>query len=179
MIRSLLGLLALGTLTVAATADDTALKFKEGDKLPAIELPVANAAGSKSLSLKSYEGKKNVVLYFYPKAMTKGCTIESCGFRDKAEEFAKLDTVIVGISIDPLKAQEQFVEKEKLVFPLLADSEGKVTRELGVLAKNGKVSQRVTFIVDKTGTIRKIYPTVNVQKHINEVLTYIKSDLAK
>jgi len=156
---------------MSALAADTELKVKEGDKLPEIKLP--STGDKKELDLSSLKGK-NVVLFFYPKAMTKGCTVESCGFRDVAEKFAGTDTVVVGISIDPLEKQAQFTTKEKLNFPLLADSEGEIAKKLGVMADNGKVSKRVTFVIDKEGVIRKIYTKVTPATHPAEVLAFIK-----
>src|SRR5271155_5510725 len=131
---------------------------KEGDKAPDVKLPAVGVTkylpGRKNgdkISLSDFRGEngKNVVLFFYPKAMTRGCTIESCGFRDKADELAKLDTVIVGISTDNLEDQMKFTEKEKLNFPLFADPEKKAAKTFGVLnAKNG-LAMRWTFIIDK------------------------------
>lgn len=93
---------------------------------------------AKTLSLKDLRGK-NVVLYFYPKAMTPGCTVESCGFRDKAAELAKLNTVVIGISTDNVEDQMKFTDKEKLNFPLFADPEKKAAKTFGVLnEKSGR-----------------------------------------
>jgi len=168
-------------MAMAVLGADTELKVKEGDKAPNIALPAAQIekalpdSKDKVLDLKSLQGKKNVVLFFYPKAMTKGCTIESCGFRDVNEKFAAVDTVVIGISIDKLEDQEKFITKEKLNFALLADTEGKITKELGVLNDNGKTSKRVTFVIDKEGVIRKIYTKVDTKAHPAEVLEFIKT----
>src|ERR1700741_4152566 len=101
-------------------------KVEEGTPAPDFELQATqidkilpDKKDAKTLSLKDLKGK-TVVLFFYPKAMTRGCTIESCGFRDKAEEFAKENTVVLGISTDTLDDQDKFTKKEKLSFPLLA-----------------------------------------------------------
>src|SRR5438034_299937 len=111
----------LFVLCGAAIAADKK-ELKEGDPAPAVNLQATqiekvlpDKKDAKTLNLKDFEGKKNVVLFFYPKAMTKGCTIESCGFRDKVEEFAKLDTVVIGISTDTLADQVKFTEKETTV----------------------------------------------------------------
>src|SRR5438046_1270533 len=123
-----LALAGLLSLTTYLTAREEG-KVEEGKPAPAVELPAANIAkvltGKKDgdmLNLKDLKDK-NIVLFFYPKAMTSGCTIESCGFRDKVktDDFAKLDTVIIGISTDKVEDQIKFIEKEKLNFPLLAD----------------------------------------------------------
>ncbi|MBX9582512.1 MAG: peroxiredoxin, partial [Gemmataceae bacterium] len=110
---------------------------------------------------------------FYPKALTKGCTVESCGFRDLAKEFPK-DAVLLGASADDKALQEKFIEAHNLPFPLLCDTDLKLTRELGALAANGKMSQRVTFVVGKDGTIAKVYDKVDPAKHPKEVLDLVK-----
>ena len=124
------GLVAV--LALAARAEDKEGKVEVGKPAPTFDLPATSIAkvlpdakDKKNLTLKDLKGK-NVVLFFYPKAMTKGCTIESCGFRDKVADFAKLDTVIVGISNDTLADQQKFTDKEKLTFPLLADTENRL-----------------------------------------------------
>jgi peroxiredoxin Q/BCP len=113
--------------------------------------------------------------------MTKGCTIESCGFRDRVKDLEKLNTVVLGISTDKLEDQVKFTDKEKLTFPLLADADKKVATAFGVLRPTGGIADRYTFIIDKTGTIRKVVgpPDTNPMKHPEEVLTYIKENLAK
>jgi len=138
---------------------------------------VAKLKGKKEISLEDLKGK-NIVLFFYPKAMTRGCTVESCGFRDRAEKFAALDTVLLGISTDKLDAQEKFVKKEMLTFPLLADPEKTTTKAYGSLGVAGFAS-RHTFVIDKAGTLRKVYTTVGVAKHPDEVLDFIKENLTK
>lgn len=159
---------------------------KEGDALPAIELQATliekvlpDNKGDK-LNLAAFKGKKNIVLFFYPKAMTKGCTIESCGFRDRAEAFTKLDTVIIGISTDKVEAQKQFTEKEKLNYPLLADHEGKVTKAFGIFRANSPLADRFTFVVDKAGVVKKVYAPAQTSKtmeHPEEVLKFVKENL--
>ena len=155
-----------------------------GKPAPAFDLSATNIASAlpdkkdaTKISLADFKGK-NVVLFFYPKAMTKGCTVESCGFRDRAEKFTALDTVLLGISTDKLDAQEKFVKKEMLTFPLLADPEKKTTRAYGALGTGGYAS-RYTFVIDKTGTLRKVYTKVGPAKHPDEVLEYIKENLTK
>jgi peroxiredoxin Q/BCP len=171
-----------------AVADPTTAMALEGKSAPNLSLTVTDQIakvlpGKKAgdtISLKDFQGEKgkNVVLFFFPKAMTKGCTIESCGFRDQTDEFAKLNTVVIGISTDKLEDQTKFTEKEKLNFPLLADPEKKTTNAFGALGSNGYAS-RFTYVIDKTGTIRKVYTTVDYNKHPQEVLAYIKENLAK
>ena len=134
---------------------------------------------AKELSLKDLKGKKNVVLFFFPKAMTRGCTIESCGFRDQSEKFAPLDTVVIGISTDNLDAQQQFTTKEKLNFPLMADSGKSATQAFGVLSRANGVASRYTFVIDKEGIIRKVYLVKDTQNHPQEVLAYVKENLTE
>jgi len=138
---------------------------------------VPTSTGNGPLRLKDLKGK-NVVLFFFPKAMTKGCTIESCGFRDKADQFAKLNTVVIGISTDKVEDQLKFTDKEKLSFPLFADPDKKAVQAFGVLGKNG-LAMRWTFVIDKEGMVRKIYNQVTPAKHPEEVLEYVEKNLKK
>lgn len=172
------------TLAVAEEKKDETPKIQEGKPAPAVELEATQISkilpdkkDAKTLSLKDLKGK-NVVLFFYPKAMTKGCTIESCGFRDKTADLAKLDTVVIGISTDKVEDQLKFTEKESLNFPLFADPEKKVTKAFGVLNKNGN-AMRWTFIIDKEGVVRKIFEKVTPAEHPQEVIDYIKKNLSK
>jgi len=181
--RSLAAFALAGLIAAPSPAADA--PPKEGDKAPDVALPATQIEkvlpekkDAKALKLSDLRGKKNVVLYFYPKAMTRGCTIESCGFRDVSDQLSKLDTVVIGISTDTLADQQQFTDKEKLNFPLLADPDKKVTQAFGALSPRG-VAQRYTFVIDKTGTVRKVYTTVNPQAHPEEVVKYVKENLAK
>ncbi len=160
---------------------------KEGSPAPDIKLQAASGIekalpGKKegdTVSLSEF-GKqgKNVVLFFYPKAMTRGCTIESCGFRDVADKLTALDTVVIGISVDKLGDQQKFTDKEKLTFPLLADTDKTAAKAYGALAANGMAS-RFTFVIDKQGVIRKVYTKVSPNGHPEEVVTFVKENLAK
>jgi len=166
-----------------ALADMGTDKVKVGDPAPDFTLSAANIStalpekkGAATLSLKDLRGK-NVVLYFFPKAMTPGCTAQSCGFRDLTRAFEKLDTVVVGISTDDLSAQEKFTEKEHLNFPLFADPTRKVATEYGVLGSRS-FAQRTTFVIDKKGIVRKIYHVQNARQNPEEVLQYVREHLA-
>jgi thioredoxin-dependent peroxiredoxin len=175
-------------LTACLTATLIALPVyadppKEGEKAPDIELQATQIdkvkPGAKTLKLSDFStgaNRKNVVLFFYPKAMTPGCTVESCGFRDVSADLAKLDTVVIGISTDPLDLQQQFTDKEKLNFPLFADPEKKATQAYGALSPRGMAS-RYTFVIDKQGTVRKVYTTVSPQNHPAEVVKFVKENL--
>jgi peroxiredoxin Q/BCP len=173
------------SLLVLGLALAEAPKVEVGKPAPDIELPATqleailpDAKDKKAFSLKDVKGK-NVVLFFYPKAMTPGCTKESCHYRDLTRDFAKLDTVVLGISVDTLDAQEKFTTKEKLNFPLLADADKKVTEAYGVLNPERGLAQRATFIIDKKGILRKIYPMANADKNPQEALDWVRENLAE
>ena len=170
-------------LAVVLSAALFAADIQEGQPAPAVDLPATqidkvlpDKKDAKTISLDDFKGKKNVVLYFFPKAMTKGCTIESCGFRDKLDDFAKTDTVVLGISVDPLDDQVKFTDKEKLTFPLLADADKKTTEAYGILNDKG-MAKRTTFVIDKKGVVRKIYREMKVDTHPQEVLDFVKGHL--
>jgi len=140
------------------------------------------ASNGETLELADFHGK-NVVLYFYPKDMTPGCTTEACDFRDQFESFAELNAVILGVSPDPNSRHQKFIEKHGLPFLLLADEEHKAAEAYGVwkLKKNfGKEYmgiERSTFIIDKNGNLVKEYRKVKVKGHVEEALNYIKDHL--
>lgn len=141
------------------------------------------ASNGKDVSLKDFFGK-NVILYFYPKDNTPGCTTEACSFRDSMEEFNNNDTVILGVSKDSIKKHNSFIEKYNLPFLLLSDDEGKVCEEYGVwqlkkmMGKEYMGIVRSTFLIDKNGEIIKEWRGVKVDGHTEEVLLALK-DLKK
>jgi thioredoxin-dependent peroxiredoxin len=147
----------------------------EGDPAPPIFL--ATDSGQ-PFELSSLLGQ-NVVLYFYPKADTPGCTKESCDFRDHSRKFSKANTVIVGISPDASKAQAKFKDKFDLPFTLLADNEHKTAEAYGVWVEKSMYGrkymgiERTTFLIDPKGVIKKIFPKVKVEGHAAEVLEYV------
>ena len=151
--------------------------LSEGQKAPDFTLPMT---GGKSVSLSDYTGKKNVVLYFYPKDDTPGCTKEACSFRDVQGEFEAAGTTILGVSVDSVKSHESFARKHNLLFPLLSDEQKKVVEAYGVWKEKsmyGKTyfgTERTTLAIDKAGIIRKIWPKVRVEGHIDEVLEFVK-----
>ena len=148
-------------------------ELQEGRKAPDFTLP-ASTGGKVKLS--SFRGASHVVLYFYPRDNTPGCTKEACSFRDLKTEFEQAGAVILGVSTDDLASHEKFVSKHELSFPLLADTDAKVATKYGVYQEKkmaGKTFMgivRTTFVIDKEGTIRKIYPKVKVDQHADEVL---------
>ncbi|MCB9091179.1 MAG: thioredoxin-dependent thiol peroxidase [Halobacteriovoraceae bacterium] len=157
------------------------MKLPEVGKVaPAFSL--TNQKGEK-VSLKNFKGKKNVVLYFYPKAMTPGCTVQACGIRDTKSNFSKLNTVVLGVSPDSVDRLEKFREKEKLNFDLLSDEDHKIADKYGVWGKKkfmGRVYDgihRITFIIGKDGKIKHVMEKVKTKSHHDDVLDYIKNNL--
>ena len=148
---------------------------------PAPDFTLPSSSGE-SVSLKSYKNKKTVVLYFYPKDDTPGCTKEACGFRDLTAEFEKVGAVILGISNDPVDTHVKFREKFKLPFELLADEDAAVSKAFGVYKKKNLYGksymgiERTTFIIDRTGRIAQIYPKVKVEGHVADVLAFLGED---
>lgn len=150
-----------------------------GELAPPFELPASNG---QVVKLSDFLGK-NVVLYFYPKDMTPGCTTQACDFRDQHSNFEGVDAVVLGVSPDPLNRHDKFVEKHGLPFLLLADEEHVVSEAYGVwkLKKNfGKEYmgiERSTFIIDKEGKLVKEWRKVKVKGHVEEALEFIKENL--
>ena len=145
---------------------------EEGRQSPEIELETDSGQPFRLSSLKG----KNVVLYFYPKADTPGCTKEACAFRDTSKKFSKANTVIVGVSPDTSKAQLKFKEKFDLPFTLLADPSHAAAEAYGVWKEKSMYGrtymgvERATFVIDAKGLIKKIFPKVKVEGHAEEVL---------
>jgi peroxiredoxin Q/BCP len=133
----------------------------------------------KKISLKDYVGQK-IVLYFYPKDDTSGCTKEACSFSDDIPKFSKVDAVILGVSPDSVKSHKKFSEKYKLKFDLLADEEKNVVDKYGVWKEKSMYGrkymgvERTTFIIDEKGKIKKIFNKVKVDGHNKEVLEALK-----
>lgn len=144
-----------------------------GDAAPDFRLP---STEGREISLKEYRGKKNVVLYFYPKDDTPGCTKEACSFRDERPRFDKKDSVILGVSFDDLPSHAKFVEKYSLPFTLLSDEDKKVASAYGVYKEKSMYGrtymgiERSTFIIGKDGKISRIYRKVKVDGHSDEIL---------
>ena len=151
---------------------------KEGAKAPEFNLP---SSEGKEISLKDYKGKNRVVLYFYPKDDTPGCTVEACEFRDNIKKMEKSDAVVLGVSPDDLRSHDKFIEKFKLPFILLSDADKKVSEAYGVWVKKSMYGReymgisRSTFIIGKDGKIEKIYEKVKPDAHAQEVLDFLKS----
>jgi thioredoxin-dependent peroxiredoxin len=133
----------------------------------------------KTVSLKDYRGEKNVVLYFYPKAMTPGCTVQACGIRDTRRKFSSRGTVVLGVSPDPVKKLAKFREKEKLNFDLLSDEEHKIADKYGVwglkkfMGREYMGINRITFIIGKDGKLKHVMEKVRTKTHHDDVLNLL------
>jgi peroxiredoxin Q/BCP len=160
------------------SAMSTATLPAVGETAPDFDLP---ASTGKNIKLADYKGK-TVVVYFYPKADTPGCTKEACGFRDSADEYKKAGISVVGISPDPIEDVKAFADKYQLNFPLLADADHKICEAYGVwqeksmAGRNFMGAARVTFVVGPDGKITHVFEKVNVMGHEKEVLDAIQAD---
>jgi thioredoxin-dependent peroxiredoxin len=148
---------------------------------PAPDFTLPSSSGE-SVTLKSFKNKKTVVLYFYPKDDTPGCTKEACGFRDLTAEFEKVGAVILGVSNDPVESHVKFRDKFKLPFELLADEDAAVSKAYGVYKQKNLYGkkymgiERTTFIIDRTGRIAQIYPKAKVEGHVADVLAFLSEE---
>lgn len=148
------------------------LNLKVGDAAPRF---TAATNGGGKLSLAEFKGR-NVILYFYPKDDTPGCTKEACAFRDAYADFQRAGAVVLGVSTDPVKSHDKFVEKFKLPFPLLADEDRKIVEAYGAwgektfMGRKYQGTHRVTFLIGGDGRIRHIWPQVKPEEHAAEVL---------
>ena len=149
-----------------------------GDKAPDFALHNNN---NEKITILDFNGKKNVVLYFYPKDNTPGCTKEACSFRDTIENIEKKDTVVLGISPDSIKSHQKFISNHGLNFSLLSDPEHEVAEKYGAWAEKKMYGRtffgivRSTFIIDKNGIIQKVFPKVKVDGHVNEVMEVLET----
>ncbi len=145
---------------------------KVGDKAP--DFSVAASDGT-TVHLKDYVGKGNIILYFYPKDDTTGCTKEACGLRDTFDEFKGLNATILGVSFDSVASHKAFIAKYNLPFVLLADTDKSVAKLYGVADDSSRVASRVTFVIDKAGKITFVDPKVNPATHAAELRTVLNS----
>ena len=152
--------------------------LKTGNVAPAFTLQDQNG---KKVSLKDFKGKKNVVLYFYPKAMTPGCTLQACGLRDSKKDLAKLNSVALGISPDPVARLKKFDDKEDLNFVLLSDEDHAIADKYGVWGLKKIMGRefmgiiRTTFVIDKNGKLAHVIDKVKTRSHHDDVLEILKS----
>jgi len=153
---------------------------KIGNLAPAFNTVDQN--GNK-VSLKDFRGKKNIVLYFYPKAMTPGCTVQACGIRDTRKQFDKLNTLVLGISPDAPIRLVKFIEKQNLNFDLLSDEDHRIAEKYGVWGLKKLAGReymgvkRMTFIIGEDGRLKHIMEKVNTKKHHDEVLMVLRETL--
>ena len=153
---------------------------KVGNLAPAFKLRNQN---DEVISLRDYRDKKNVVVYFYPKAMTPGCTVQACGIRDYKKEFAKLDTVVFALSPDPVARLKRFEDKQDLNFDLLSDEDHAIAEKYGVWGLKKFMGReyigilRSTFIIGKDGRLKEVMGKVNTKTHHDDVASWIKANL--
>jgi thioredoxin-dependent peroxiredoxin len=145
---------------------------QEGSKAPEFNVPASSGG---HIALKDLKGK-NVVLYFYPKDDTPGCTVEACGLRDSFKDIERLNAVVLGVSPDSLKSHDKFITKFKLPFTLLADEDKKICQNYGVWVEKSMYGKkymgvaRTTFIIDKDGKIAKVFEKVKPEGHPQEII---------
>jgi len=148
---------------------------------PAPDFSLPSTTGE-AISLRQFKGKKTVVLYFYPKDETPGCTREACDFRDHSADFERVGVVLLGVSTDNLESHQHFRDKHHLPFTLLADEDATVSKMYGVYKQRNLYGkkymgiERTTFVIDKTGRIAQIYPKVKVEGHIENLLEFLDED---
>jgi len=148
------------------------LAVKVGDKAPDFTLP--SQLGD-NVTLSEYFGKKNIVLYFYPKDESPGCTREACTFRDSYEELTSLGAEVIGVSSQSVESHKSFATHHGLPFILLSDAENKVRKLYGVPSTMGIVPGRVTYIIDKKGIVRHIFSSQSqAEKHVEEAIKTLK-----
>lgn len=151
-----------------------------GKTAPAFSLP---ASTGQRISLDQFRGKQIVVLYFYPKADTPGCTKEACGFRDALAEYDKAHIAVLGISPDPVEDEKKFADKYHLAFPLLADADHAVAEKYGVWQKKSMAGReymgvaRTTFVIGKDGKVARVFEQVKPEGHDQEVLAWLKENM--
>ncbi len=174
---------AVAALMLAACAgradaeESKAAKIEAGAKAPDFSGPASTGG---TIGLKDLKGKV-VVLYFYPKDDTPGCTVEAKGFRDYAADYTKAGAVVLGVSKDDLDSHAKFVKKFDLTFALLADTDGKIHDAYGawkqgsIFGRSALGVDRSTFVIDGDGTVRKVWHSVNPDGHVEEVLAFVKS----
>ena len=151
----------------------TEARVDVGSKAPDFALP---SQSGEMASLSDFLGRKPLVLFFYPKDDTPGCTEEVCTFRDEFEEFGKLDAEVVGISSDTVASHERFVAKHDLPFALLSDEGSRVRTLYGVPSTLGLFPGRVTYVIDEEGVVRHVFSSqLGVERHVEEALRALRS----
>jgi peroxiredoxin Q/BCP len=174
LVKSLL-FLTVFLMTLALGGSSAAAMLAEGTQAP--DFTLKNQDG-REVTLSQELKKGHIVLYFYPKDNTPGCTKEACSFRDLSEDFRGEGAAIFGINTDSVESHKKFHEKQKLTFSLLADPEGTVTKTYGASGLFN-FARRVTYLIDSSGTIRQVYPDVDVSTHAAELLQAVRTLNAK
>lgn len=144
-------------------------ELKIGDRAPDFTAETTEGKAS----LKDYRGK-NLVVYFYVKDQTPGCTMQSCSLRDGIEKIKELQAEVLGVSVDDLTSHEKFKAAYNLNFPLVADTDYSISKAFGAFNEERQMSKRMTFVIDKDGIIRHIFPKVDVRAHVEEVAEALK-----
>jgi peroxiredoxin Q/BCP len=146
--------------------------IQAGDKAPDFTLP---SQTGEQVRLSDRLGEHTVVLYFYPRDETRGCTAEACAFRDSYEVFTDAGAEVIGVSSDSVDRHAGFADHHKLPFTLLSDRGGTVRKSYGVPAALGVVPGRVTYVIDRTGTVRHVFNSMtNIGRHVDDALTVVK-----
>jgi len=151
-------------------------KVKIGEKVPEFSLP---STGNKTMELSELKGK-NIIIYFYPKDATPGCTVEGQNFRDNIRKFSSLNTVILGVSRDKISSHEKFKKNQKFPFDLLSDEDEKLCKIFNVMKEKNMYGrkfigiERSTFLIDKKGILRNEWRKVKVKEHVKDVLEILK-----
>jgi thioredoxin-dependent peroxiredoxin len=158
---------------VVLFADSRSL-LKEGDRAPDF---VAELSTGDTVRLSTYAGRSNVVLFFYPKDFTTGCTTELCSYRDSYSELSSLDAVLFGVNSDPQESHAAFIQRYNLPFPLISDPERKIARQYGAARWGGTALpiRRVTYVIDKQGIVRKVaHHEIAITRHLDDVMEALK-----
>lgn len=152
-----------------------ATEISVGDNAPDFALPAPDGS---TVRLSDYQGEKVVVLYFYPKDDTPGCTAEACAFRDSYEVFTDAGADVIGVSSDDADSHASFIASYDLPFTLVSDEDGTVRKTYGVKTVFGSVPGRVTFVIDRDGVVRHVFSSMsNIDAHVNDALKVVQ-DLA-
>jgi len=149
------------------------MKVKVGDRAP--DFALRDQSGE-VVSMKDFLGKRSIVLYFYPKDFTVGCTAEAKSFSERYEEFKELGAEVIGVSSDTIESHESFASECKASFTLLSDEGGRVRSLYGVESSLGLIPGRVTYVIDRSGIVRHVYASqLNPKKHVNEAMETLRA----
>jgi peroxiredoxin Q/BCP len=168
----------MGWLWAASSRAEMALPVRAGETAPDFTL---NDQNGMPVTLSEFRGQQTVVLYFYPKDSTPGCTKQACSFRDDLTRFEALNARVLGVSVDGLESHRAFADKYKLTFPILSDEDHRVSRAYGVLSgfAGFTFAKRTTFVIGPDGVIRRIFTDVDPNDHSSELLQYLKTLVAE